>query len=113
MDINDEEAPPPALFTEGLWYQLVILHDNQGVGQEYPVYDLGWFPGNSALVLASHLGGAALQAGYDGPHEGEVTNVLEAWASLDYRVWFLPNLLTKPCLEYRDQQVTVSLEDPR
>ena len=37
-------------------------------------------------LLASHLGGAALQAGHDGPHEGEVTNVLEAWASLDYRV---------------------------
>jgi hypothetical protein len=109
----DEEPTPGPLFRDDLWYQLMIVHDKHGEAVEYPVYDLGWFSGNKALVMASHLGGAAIQAGHDGPHEGEATNILEAWASLDYRVWFLPSDLKLPCLEYRDQQVTISEDDPR
>lgn len=107
-----DDAPEP-VFHPNVWYQLLIVHDKQGAGIDAPLYDLGWFLGNEGLAIAVHIGGAAIQAGYTAPYEGEVTNILQAWASLDYRVWFLPNKPSLPCLEYRDQTIVVSTEDPR
>lgn len=112
MESYDEERESP-VFRDGLWYQLLLVHDKQGLGQEYPVWDLGWFNNTDGVVMLSHLGGAAQQAGHIGPHEGTVSNVLEAWASLDYRAWLLPSDTTRPCLEYRDQTIFISDEDPR
>lgn len=109
----DDEQPQGPVFRDGLWYQLMLVHDKQGMGQEYPVWDLGWFNNMDGVIMLSHLGGAALQAGHTGPHEGPVTNVLEAWASLDYRAWLLPSDTTLPCLEWRDQVIVISEEDPR
>lgn len=94
-------------------YQLILLHDEQGARVNVAYYDLGVFKSDAAIQLAAHLGACADITQPAEHHEGSVTNILEAWASPEYRCWFIPRNQGLPCCEYVGGEVILAEGDPR
>lgn len=110
-ELDDEQ---PQVMDNDFKYQLLLCHDKHGAGIEAPVYDLGWMFPAYACQMAAQIGAAADAVGLD-VHEGPVTNIIEAWCDLNYRVWFIPENPALPCFEYKDDQLVPvpPKEDPR
>ena len=80
-------------------HQLIVIHHQASLGHEVPAYDLGWLEFNQLPHLCGALTAAAGAAGY-GVYAGPVQNILEAWSSADYKVYFLPEEPSHPAWEY-------------
>lgn len=101
-------------------YQVIVSHESQGCGHDTPHFDLGVFEAsigagadNELVVLLSYLC-HAVEFLHLETKVRPVSNLVEAWASPEYRCWLLPLDPTAPCLEYTDEFHLVPPErDPR
>ena len=95
-------------------YQAILSHGEQGYGKHLtPHYDLGLFELQDFVDFAAFLCAATQQKGLD-LNELPVTNILEAWGSLDYHCWLLPQDPALPCYDYTDDIHLVPPDkDPR